>query len=68
MFSVRLPKELETELNDVSQQLKINKSKLVIKALKEHLEEIQDCLTIEYVLKQNNKKYTHAEVLHELGL
>lgn len=68
MFSIRLPKELETDLIGLAKQLHINKSKIVISALAQYIEDQQDYITASSILKQNNKKYTHDEVMRELEL
>ncbi|MDQ5922209.1 MAG: hypothetical protein QG673_2268 [Pseudomonadota bacterium] len=68
MFSVRLPEELEQNLTILSEQMHINKSKLVIAALKEYIEDRQDYLAASDVFGRNNKRYTHEELISELGL
>jgi predicted DNA-binding protein len=68
MFSIRLPKELETDLVCLAKQLHLNKSKIVISALTQYIEDQQDYITASTILKQNNKRYTHEEVMRELDL
>lgn len=68
MFSVRLPEELEQSLIILSEQMHINKSKLVIAALKKYIEGRQDYLAARDVFSRNNKKYTHEELISKLGL
>lgn len=68
MLSVRLPKELECSLSDVAKQLKTDKSKIVIDALNQYIEDKQDYLSAHTIFAQNNKRYTFEEVLNELKL
>jgi predicted DNA-binding protein len=68
MLSVRLPEELEQNLTILSEQMHINKSKLVITALKEYIEDKQDYLAACDIFGRNNKRYTHEELISELGL
>lgn len=68
MFSIRLPQDLETSLTSLSKQLNVNKSKVVIAALKNYIEDKQDYLKATRVFDKNNKKYTHEELLDELDL
>jgi predicted DNA-binding protein len=68
MLSVRLPKELEYNLSEIAKQLKSDKSKVVIDALSQYIEDKQDYLSAHTVFVQNNKRYTFEEVLNELKL
>ena len=68
MLSVRLPKELEYNLSEIARQLKSDKSKVVIDALSQYIEDKQDYLSAHAVFVQNNKRYTFEEVLNELKL
>jgi predicted DNA-binding protein len=66
MFSIRLPEELETDLICLAKQLNLTKSKIVISALKQYIEDKQDYITANTIFNQNNKKYTYEEVMSEL--
>ena len=68
MFSIRLPEELETDLVCLAKQLHLTKSKVVISALKQYIEDQQDYITANKIFNQNNKRYTHEEVMRELDL
>jgi RHH-type rel operon transcriptional repressor/antitoxin RelB len=68
MFSIRLPEELETDLVCLAKQLHLTKSKIVIRALKQYINDQQDYITANTVFNQNNKRYTHEEVMSELDL
>ena len=68
MLSIRLPKELETDLVSLAKHLNLNKSNIVISALTKYIEDQQDYIKASSILKQNNKRYTHEEVMLELDL
>lgn len=68
MLTVRLPDELEAGLNNLAQALATQKSKIVIAALKQYIEDKQDYLLAGDIYAANNSSYTHEEVLRELGL
>lgn len=71
MFSIRLPDNLENQLEVHAKNLHIAKSKLAIEALSkyfEYFEDLDDYNNASKILLQNNKTYTHEEVKHELNL
>jgi predicted DNA-binding protein len=68
MLTVRLPDELEIGLNNLAQALSTQKSKIVIAALQQYIEDKQDYILASNVYAANNSSYTHEEVLRELGL
>ncbi len=68
MYSVRLPEELELNLTALAKQLHIAKSKVVIDALTRYIEDAQDYLMASSIYASDNQRYTHEELLRELGL
>jgi len=68
MFSIRLPEELETDLAVLAKQLHLTKSKIVITALRQYINDQRDYITANKIFNQNNEKYTHEEVMRELDL
>jgi predicted DNA-binding protein len=68
MVSIRLPQELETDLVYLAKQLNLTKSKIVINALKQYIEDQQDYIRANTIFNQNNKRYTNEEVMRELDL
>ena len=68
MFSIRLPEELETDLVCSAKQLHLTKSKIVISALKQYIEDQQDYITANTIFNQNNKRYIQEKVMCELDL
>ncbi len=68
MFSVRLPENLENDLSSLAKQLHLTKSNIVINALQQYIEDKQDYIKAYEIFSQNNKRYTHEEVMCELDL
>ena len=68
MFSIRLPAELERDLNMFSKQQSTHKSKVVIEALKRYLEDSQDYIQASNLYAQNNKRYTNEEIMNEFKI
>jgi predicted DNA-binding protein len=68
MLTVRLPAELDVGLSNLAKALSTSKSKIVIAALKQYIEDKQDYLLAGNISAANNSSYIHREVLLELGL
>lgn len=68
MFSIRLPENLENQLDLHAKNLHVAKSKLVIEALSKYFEDLEDYNKASSILLQNDKTYSHEEVIHELKL
>ena len=72
MVAVRLPVELENELQAIAVQTGRTKSYYMIEALRRYLEDMQDRFVLEGALKEfyegDQKTYTSQEVATELGI
>ena len=68
MFSIRLPEELESDLVCLAKQRHLTKSKIVINALRQYIEDQKDYITADKIFNQNNKRHTHEEVMRELEI
>ena len=68
MLTIRLSAELDVRLSNLAQALSTSKSKIVIAALKQYIEDKQDYLLAGNISAANNSSYTHQEVLRELEL
>lgn len=68
MLTVRLPKDLEFHLSKLAEALDEQKSKIVIQALRQYIEDKSDYLLASKIYKKKNKTYTHEEMLRELNL
>lgn len=68
MLAIRLPKELEDQLEELAKTTKRSKSYYVREALEQYLEDYSDYLKAVAVLEKNKKIYTLEEVKKYLGL
>jgi RHH-type rel operon transcriptional repressor/antitoxin RelB len=72
MIAVRLPGELEMELQTIAAKTGRTKSYYVIEALRRYLEDMQDRFVLEGALKEfyegDQKTYTSQQVAAELGI
>ena len=68
MIAVRLPKELENELERVSKDTQRSKSYYIRKALEQFLEDRADYLSASARLEENNPRIPYEEIRKELGL
>ena len=72
MVTVRLPKELETELNTLVADTGRIKSYYLIEALKYYLEDMQDRFELEKAIKDfyngNQKAFSSVELRAEFNL
>ncbi len=72
MVTVRLPQELETELNSLVATTGRTKSFYLTEALKYYLEDMQDRFELEKAIKDfyngNQKTYSSEELREEFGL
>jgi RHH-type transcriptional regulator, rel operon repressor / antitoxin RelB len=72
MVTVRLPQELETELNSLVTTTGRTKSFYLTEALKYYLEDMQDRFELEKAIKDfyngNQKTYSSEELREEFGL
>lgn len=72
MVTVRLPEELEQELNNLVSETGRTKSYYLTEALKSYLEDMKDRFELEKAIKDfydgNQKTYTSDELREEFGL
>lgn len=68
MLAVRLPRELEDQLEELAKTTKRSKSYYVREALEQYLEDYSDYLRAIAVLEKSKKIYTLEEVEKRLGL
>jgi RHH-type transcriptional regulator, rel operon repressor / antitoxin RelB len=72
MVTVRLPQELETELNTLVTETGRTKSFYLTEALKYYLEDMQDRFELEKAIKDfyngNQKTFSSEELRAEFGL
>jgi predicted DNA-binding protein len=68
MFTIRLPKEIESELVECAKELNKPKSKIVNEALAFYLEDLQDYIKAKKVLAKNEPTISHEDLKRELGI
>jgi RHH-type transcriptional regulator, rel operon repressor / antitoxin RelB len=68
MLAVRIPKELEAQLDKVAKETHRSKSYYVRKALEKYLEDRADYLLAVARLEEKNPRISLDEALKELGL
>lgn len=68
MIAVRLPKDLEDQLDRVASETHRSKSYYIRKALKQFLEDREDYLLAVARLEENNPRVSLEEALKEIGL
>lgn len=68
MIAVRLPKELEKQLERVAKKTHRSKSYYIRKALEQFLEDREDYLLAIARLEENNPRIPLDEALKEIGL
>jgi RHH-type transcriptional regulator, rel operon repressor / antitoxin RelB len=68
MLAVRLPKNLEAQLEKVAQDTKRSKSYYVRKALEHYFEDQQDYLEAVARLEENNERVPYKKMRKKLGL
>lgn len=69
MISVRLPKEIEEKLEEISKLTKTSKNYNVREAIRLYLSEIEDYfISLNRLNKKNSKFCTTEELKKELGL
>ncbi|MCE3238965.1 MAG: hypothetical protein K0R24_1946 [Gammaproteobacteria bacterium] len=68
MIAVRLPKELETQLEHVANETHRSKSYYIRKALKQFLEDREDYLLAVARLEEKNPRIPYEKIRKELGL
>lgn len=68
MIAVRLPKELETQLERVAHETHRSKSYYIRKALEQFLEDREDYLLAVARLEENNPRISLDEALKKIGL
>lgn len=68
MLAVRIPKELEDQLEELAKTTKRSKSYYVREALEQYLEDYSDYLRAIAALEKSKKIYTLEEVEKRLGL
>jgi predicted DNA-binding protein len=67
MLSIRLPKEIATELAPCAKDLNISKSKIVNDALALYLEDLHYYIQARKVLAKDEPTFTHEELKHEFA-
>lgn len=68
MIAVRLPKELEEQLEKVAHETHRSKSYYIRKALEQYLEDREDYLLAVARLEENNPRISYQKLRKELGL
>lgn len=68
MIAVRLPKELETQLERVAHETNRSKSYYIRKALEQYLEDREDYLLAVARLEENNPRIPYEKMRKELEL
>lgn len=68
MIAVRLPKELETQLERVATETHRSKSYYIRKALEQFLEDREDYLLAVARLEEKNPRIPYEKIREELGL
>lgn len=68
MLAIRLPKELETQLEKVVNETHRSKSYYIRKALEQFLEDREDYLLAIARLEENNTRIPFETIRKELGL
>ena len=68
MFSIRLPEKLENNLNKICKELDTPKSKIVISALEEYLQDLEDYIQAKKILNQNEPTIPHEELMREFKI
>lgn len=68
MLAVRIPKEIETRLNELARFTGRPKSFYVREALQSHLDDIEDTYTALYRLEHPAKRWTMEELEQGLDL
>jgi len=65
---IKLPTDLMNRLNSLAKKLNKTPQYLFEKAIEEFIEDGEDCLLAESIIKQNNPNYSLEEVTKELEL
>jgi RHH-type rel operon transcriptional repressor/antitoxin RelB len=68
MIAVRLPKELENQLERVAAETHRSKSYYIRKALEQYLEDHEDYLLAVARLEEKNPRVPYEKIRKELGL
>lgn len=68
MLHIRLPKELEEELEKVAKATGHSKEYYIRKAIQQYLENRKDYSAVVEALKQNNPHISVEEMMEQLGL
>ncbi|MBV9575999.1 MAG: ribbon-helix-helix protein, CopG family [Gammaproteobacteria bacterium] len=68
MIFVRLPKELEMQLEKIVNKTHRSKSYYIRKALEQFLEDHEDYLSVVARLEENNLRISYEKIRKELGL
>jgi metal-responsive CopG/Arc/MetJ family transcriptional regulator len=67
-ISATISEVIENQLTQYISHHNITKSEFIRTAVIEKLQDATDIETIETILMQNNKQYTHDEMMRELSL
>ena len=68
MITVRLPKELETQLERIATETHRSKSYYIRKALEQYLEDHEDYILAVARLEEKNPRISYEKIRKELGL
>lgn len=68
VLTVKLPKDLEVQLSQLSAELNKTEDQVVVEALRQYVEDKLDYIQASKVYSNKNKTYTHEQVLNKLGL